>query len=398
MNMATPIATRVTILGATGSVGRSVAEVIAAHPDRFAVSAIVGGSDPDALAAMAKAMKASFVALADPCQGHALAVALAGSGIANGAGSTAVSEAVDHPCDLVVGAIAGTAGLKPTHAALKPGRRLALANKECLVCAGSAFMRDAKRSGVTILPVDSEHNALTQALGGQPIETVEHMTLTASGGPFRTWSKAAIAAATARQALTHPTWSMGAKITIDSSTLMNKGLELIEAKHLFGIDPARLRVVVHPQSIIHALVAFRDGAVTAGMAVPDMRIPIAHCLGLPHRLAMDVRRLDLAAIGALTFEPADEDRFPALALARAVLLAGGARPTVMNAANEIAVSAFLADRLTFPGISVLVAETCARMERQTLREPDTIEEALSVDHSAREVAQGLLPQWAETAS
>ena len=295
--------TRITILGATGSIGRSTLDVIAQHPDRFKVSAVVGGSDAEALAKVAKTVHADFAALAAPAGHRALAAALSGSGISHGAGEQAVMEAVDRNCDLVVAAIVGTAGLAPTHAALKPGRRIALANKESLVSAGVSFMRDAKANGVTVLPIDSEHNALAQALGDNRPEAVERMIITASGGPFRTWSAEAIARASREDALVHPTYSMGAKITIDSATLMNKGLELIEAHHLFGLDPSQLDVVVHPQSIVHGLVSFWDGAVTACLALPDMRVPISHCLGLGERLKLSTRRLDLAAIAALTFEP-----------------------------------------------------------------------------------------------
>lgn len=390
------MSTRITILGATGSVGRSTADVIAAHRDRLTVTAVVGGSDAGALARTARALGAEFAALADPAGGGALAVALAGSGIASGAGPEAVSEAVDRDADIIVAAIAGTAGLEPTHRAIKAGRRIALANKESLVCAGAAFMRDAGRAGVPILPLDSEHNALLQALGGASIDAIERMTLTASGGPFRTWTAEAIAGATPDQALAHPTWSMGAKISIDSATLMNKGLELIEAHHLFGIEAGRLDVIVHPQSIVHGLISFHDGAVTAGLAVPDMRVPIAHCLGAPERLPMETRRLDLAALGQLTFEAPDLDRFPALRAARQALAAGGMMPTVLNAANEVAVAAFLERRLGFQGIAALVERTCERLASRPDSAPESVAHALAIDHEARRTAADLLPSVART--
>ncbi|GGC69438.1 1-deoxy-D-xylulose-5-phosphate reductoisomerase [Chelatococcus reniformis] len=378
---------RIIVLGATGSVGRSTVDLLLRHRDRFEVTALVGHRDAAGLAALARQLNAGCAVLADESQAGALREALGPAGIAAGAGSTAVLEAVERECDIVVGAIAGTAGLRATHAALKPGRTLALANKETLVCAGEPFMRDARERGVPILPVDSEHNALLQALGGQPVEAVERMTITASGGPFRTWSAERLLTVTPEQALAHPTWSMGAKISIDSATLMNKGLELIEAMHLFAIAPERLDAVIHPQSVVHGLVAFRDGAVTAGLAMPDMRVPIAYCLGLPERLDAPTPRLDLAALGSLTFEVPDVTRFPALALARAAMMAGGAMPAILNAANEIAVAAFLDRRLAFHGIPALVEEVCARLAVLGDSRPGSVDEALEVDQTARRVAE-----------
>ena len=281
-------------------------------------------------------------------------------------------------------AISGTAGLLPTHAALKPGRAVALANKESLVCAGEAFMRDAKALGASILPVDSEHNALQQALGAGRPEDVVSMTLTASGGPFRTATRERMARATPAEACAHPTWAMGTKINIDSATLMNKGLELIEAHHLFGLMHDQLDVLVHPQSIVHGLVHWRDGGVTAGLAVPDMRIPIAHCLGLGARIPLSGNPLDLAAIGTLSFEPADEGRFPCLGLARAALRDGGAMPTVLNAANEVAVAAFVAGEIGFLEIAAVVAEACERGASRKGKAPSSIEEALAIDHEVRQ--------------
>jgi 1-deoxy-D-xylulose-5-phosphate reductoisomerase len=286
--------------------------------------------------------------------------------------------------------VSGAAGLKSTHAALRLGRTVALANKESLVCAGDAFMRDAARYGATILPMDSEHDALSQALAGRPLADVRTMMITASGGPFRTWSRERIAAASAAEAAAHPTWSMGMKINIDSASLMNKGLELIEAHHLFGLEADRLDVVVHPQSIVHGLVEWRDGAVTAGLAVPDMRVPIAHCLGAGERLPLNGRRLDLAAIGTLTFEPPDESRFPCLAIAREALRAGGAMPTILNAANEVAVTAFIDGRIGFADISTTVARTCEALASRHRQAPAGVNEALAIDSEAR--------RWAEQQS
>lgn len=377
---------RITLLGATGSVGRSTAAVLQGHRERFIISALVAGSDVAGLAAMAIDLRAEFAALADPDLLEPLRKALAGTGIASGAGPSAVREAVDREADLVVAAICGVAGLVPTRDALKPGRKLALANKESLVTAGTAFLGEAARQETTILPMDSEHNALAQALAAGDMRDVDSLTLTASGGPFRTWSLDEMRAATPAQTAKHPTYSMGAKINVDSASLMNKGLELIEAHHLFGVESERLEVVVHPQSIIHGLVHWHDGAVTAGMAHPDMRVPIAHCLGVDRRLSTGVPRLDLAAIGGFTFEPPDLERFPCLKLARAALAAGGAMPAVLNGANEVAVDAFLHGRLGFLDIAGLVESVCDWVAGANLSTPATIEDALALDAEARVVA------------
>jgi len=379
---------RVTVLGATGSVGRSTAAVLDERRDRFRVAALVAGSDIDGVARLARQLAPEFVAVADPSQGAALRAALEGTGVASGAGAAAVNDAVALSCDVVVGAISGAAGLRPTHAAMQAGRVMALANKECLVCAGAAFMRDAAARGVPVLPVDSEHNALFQALGAEPADRVERMTLTASGGPFRDWAADAMAGITPAQALAHPTWAMGPKISIDSATLMNKGLELIEAMHLFGLPSDRLDVLVHPQSVIHGLVTFTDGSVTAGMASPDMRIPIGHCLGLPERLDLSTPRLDLARIGSLTFGAPDLERFPALRLAQEAMAAGGGAAAVLNAANEVAVAAFLAGRIGFCAIPTLIARVCETMAG--VAAPSSIDDALEIDAEARARATAAL--------
>ncbi len=376
---------RLVILGATGSIGQSTAEVIEASPGAFTVEAVVGGSDSKALARMAIRLKAKRAVVADPAGYRELAALLAGHGVEVGAGSEAVIEAATLQSDLVVAAIVGTAGVLPTFAALEAGRTIALANKESLVCAGYPFMEMAARHGGRLLPMDSEHNAIFQCLGGREASSIERMVLTASGGPFRTWGANRIAAASREEALAHPNWSMGAKVTIDSATLMNKGLELIEAHHIFDISPSKLDVLVHPQSIVHGLVYFQDGAVTAGLAPPDMRIPIAHCLGFPDRLATGVPRLDLARIGALTFEEPDMVKFPALRIARAALDQGGGLPTVLNAANEVAVAAFLAGKISFGDIPRAVGDACdASIADGTARKPASVVDALAVDHIARE--------------
>lgn len=379
-----------TILGATGSIGGSTADVVLARRDEFRVEAVVGGHNAEALAAMAKRLGAQFAALSDEAGSAALKEALAGSGIEAGAGRTAVFEAVARPVDIVLAAISGTAGLEPTHAALRSAKRIALANKESLVCAGAAFMADARRLGVEIMPVDSEHNALDHALAAGLNRDVEKAVITASGGPFRTWERHRIAGASAKEASAHPVWSMGSKINIDSATLMNKGLELIEAHHLFALEAERLDVLVHPEAIVHGLVQWSDGAVTAGLALPDMKVPIANALRNDARLFMNLPRLDLAAIGRLTFEKPDETRFPCLSLAKAALKAGGAMPTILNAANEIAVEAYMAGQIGFYEISEIVERACSTFSG-SVGAPATVVEALSIDGEARTLARRLVP-------
>lgn len=382
---------RVVVLGATGSIGRSTADVLARHPGAFQVVALAAGRDAVGLAAMARALRAPFAAVADPEAYAALKEALTGSGIEAAAGPEAVVEAAMRASDIVIAAIAGTAGVRPTAAALAAGRTVALANKETLVCAGIPVMRAVAQAGAVVLPLDSEHNAIFQALGGAPASSIARMVLTASGGPFRTWDAARIAAATVTEALNHPNWAMGPKVTIDSASLMNKGLELIEAHHLFGVPADRLDVVVHPQSVVHGLVTFADGSVTAGLALPDMKVPIAHCLAYPARIESGARKLDLAAVGTLTFEAPDLERFPALRLAMDVLAAGRGLPTVMNAANEMAVEAFIRGRLRFGAMVGLVDKVCqAAVADGSAREPETIDDALAIDHVARERAAALL--------
>lgn len=381
----------VSILGATGSIGSSTVDLIKRSPGRFRVEAVTANSNAAALAQIARDLGARLAVLADESGYAALKSTLAGTGIETAAGEAGLIEAAQRPADWVMAAIAGAVGLKPTLAAIERGATVALANKECLVCAGSLFMRRAKASGAAVLPVDSEHNAVFQALGAGRREDVSRVILTASGGPFRTWTLDRIKAASPEQALKHPNWSMGPKVTIDSATLMNKGLEVIEAHHLFGLKPDEIEVLVHPQSVVHGLVEFRDGSVVAQLGPPDMRVPIAHCLAYPERLDGPVPRLDLAALRELTFENPDFARFPALALARQAMIAGGAAPTVLNAADEVAVAEFMAGRLSFPGIAALVEATLdAAAGRGLLAEPVSVEAALAVDHTARGLARELL--------
>src|SRR6478609_8435362 len=309
-----PAERTVTILGATGSIGASTIDLLKRERERFRVEAVSANKNAAALAALARELGARFAAIGDPAAYGELKGALSGTGIKAAAGESGLLEAAERPAQWVIGAITGAAGLKPTLAAAERGAIVALANKETLVCAGALFMRRAAAAGATVLPVDSEHNALFQAMSGSRREDVRRVILTASGGPFRTWSAAAIRAATPEQALKHPNWSMGAKVTIDSATLMNKGLELIEAHHLFALRPDEIDVLVHPQSIVHGLVEFRDGSLIAQLGSPDMRIPIAYCLAWPQRITGPATRLDLAQHGSLTFERPDLERFPALAL------------------------------------------------------------------------------------
>jgi 1-deoxy-D-xylulose-5-phosphate reductoisomerase len=389
----------VTILGATGSIGASTVDLIKREPERYRVEAVSARRNAAALAAIAREVGARFAVVADPAAYGDLKNALAGSGIEVAAGGQAVLEAAQRPADWVMAAISGSIGLKPTLAAIERGATVALANKECLVCAGDLFMRRAASAGATVLPVDSEHNAIFQALGAGHREDVKRVILTASGGPFRTWSLDAIKAATPEQALRHPNWSMGPRITVDSATMMNKGFELIEAHHLFALGSDKIDVVVHPQSVVHGLVEFRDGSVVAQLGSPDMRIPIAHCLAWPRRIDGPAARLDLAQVRELTFEAPDLARFPALGLARRALETGGAAPTVLNAADEVAVGEFIAGRIGFPAIAALVEATLDKAAGQgLLAEPAGIDAALAVDHIARSMALALLPEIAVKSS
>jgi 1-deoxy-D-xylulose-5-phosphate reductoisomerase len=389
----------VTLLGATGSIGSSTADLLRRNFDLYRVEAVTAHREAKALARLARELNARFAAVADPAVYGELKSELSGSGIEAAAGAAAVVEAAQRPADWVMAAITGAASLAPTLAAAERGATVALANKECLVCAGALFMRRAAESGATVLPVDSEHNAIFQALSAGRREDLRRIVLTASGGPFRTWPLDAIRKVTVEQALKHPTWSMGPKITIDSATLMNKGLELIEAQHLFALGPDQLDVVVHPQSIVHGLVEFRDGSVIAQLGSPDMRIPISHCLAWPVRMATPAPRLDLAQVATLSFEEPDVTRFPALAIARRAMAAGGAAPTILNAANEVAVREFVHRRLGFCEIAALVEATLELCERRgDMAEPRSVDEALAIDHNARRLAADLLPEIAAMAS
>jgi len=389
----------VTVLGATGSIGDSTMDLLRASPERYQVEALTANSNVEGLAKLAKEFGARFVAVADASKLGELRDALAGTDIASGAGDSAIVEAAERSADWVMAAVSGAAGLKPALAAADRGATIALANKECLVCAGDFFMDRAAKAGACILPADSEHNALFQALASGNREELVRVIITASGGPFRTWKAADIAQATLAQALKHPNWSMGQKITIDSASMMNKGLEVIEASYLFALSPDEIDVLVHPQSIVHGMVEFSDRSVMAQLGTPDMRTPIAHCLGWPDRIVGRAATLDLAKIGSLTFEAPDYERFPGLKLAYDALRTGNGATTVYNAANEVAVAAFVAQKIRFGGIAQLVEATLnAWVRGGNLAPLSSADDAISVDHAARNSAAALLPQIALKAS
>ncbi len=382
------------MLGATGSIGESTLDLVGRDPEAYEVVALTGCKNGTRLAELAIRHRAKLAVVADPESYKDLTAALAGTGIEAAAGQKALLDAASRPADWIMAAIVGAAGLKPTLRAVRQGTATALANKECLVSAGRIFMAEVARHGTTLLPVDSEHSAALQAMTGTQPERIERVCLTASGGPFRTWSLEQMAAAGPEQALKHPNWSMGAKVTINSATLMNKGLELLEAHHLFALAPEKLDVLVHPQSIVHCLVQMSDGAVLAQLSCPDMRTPIAYSLTWPERMHVPNERLDLAQIGSLTFEAPDLERFPALRLAKETLAAGGSAGTVLNAANEVAVAAFLEKRLGFLAIAGLVESTLAACPDLICLGPQTADDVLEIDEETRCRARGWLPRFA----
>ena len=374
----------ISILGATGSVGQSTLDLIRRDREAWHVVALTANTNATELARLAIEFNAQFAVVADECSLPALRDAVTGSGIATAAGSAALLEAASRPVDLVVAAIVGCAGLAPTMAAIRLGATVALANKEALVSAGEVMMSAVERHAATLLPVDSEHNAIFQCLQGNDLADVRSITLTASGGPLRESSVAQLVQTTPEQAVAHPNWDMGAKISVDSATMFNKGLELIEAHYLFPIGLDRLRIVVHPQSVIHSMVEFRDGSTLAQLGPSDMRVPIASCLAYPGRIDTPCERLDLPALGQLTFFPPDEQRFPATRLAREAAAQGGGAPAILNAANETAVEAFLAGKLAFTQIAVTVEETMNRTAFPAT--PRTLDDVLMIDAYARNAA------------
>ena len=375
---------RVTVLGSTGSVGCNTIDLIQRNSAAFTVEALTAFSNVKLLAQQARQLRARCAVVGDAGKYFELKEALSGTGIEAAAGPVAVAEAGNRPAEWVMAAIVGAAGLEATLAAVRRGAVVALANKETLVCAGSLILAEIARNRATLLPVDSEHSAIYQVFDFDYPEAVEKIILTASGGPFRSLDRAAMASMTPAQAVAHPNWDMGAKISVDSATMMNKGLELIEAHHLFGLPESQIDIVVHPQSVVHSLVAYADGSVLAQLGSPDMRTPIAYALGWPKRMSTPAKRLDLAAIGSLTFEHPDPARFPALRLAREALKAGGTAPAVLNAANEVAVCAFLKGQIGFLDIAETVERTLEAMPVEALT---SLEHLRQVDAAARERAQ-----------
>jgi len=382
----TPEPRSLTILGSTGSIGCNTIDLIERHPDDYRVVALTAYNSYEILAEQARRLMPELVVIGDEHHYRELKSVLSGTGIEVAAGPQALIEAAIRPAEWVMAAIVGAAGLAPTLAAIQRGAMIALANKETLVCAGALMMAEVARYGATLLPVDSEHNAIFQVLEQDRAETIERIILTASGGPFREWSLAEMAAATPEQAVAHPNWQMGAKISVDSATMMNKGLEMIEAHYLFAMPGPQIDVLVHPQSVVHSMVAYRDGSVLAQMGQPDMRTPIAYTLAWPTRMAVSVERLDLAAIGQLSFEAPDPVRFPTLRIAREALGVGNGAPTVLNAANEVAVEGFLARKLGFLDIARVVEGT---LEAMPVRAAGTIEDVWELDREARRLAAGL---------
>ncbi|MGA9583099.1 MAG: 1-deoxy-D-xylulose-5-phosphate reductoisomerase [Allosphingosinicella sp.] len=378
---------RVTILGATGSVGRSTLDLIERDPERYEVLALTAHRDVEGLAEAARRVRAGRAVIADETLIEPLRAALAGSGTEAAAGGDAVLEAAGAGADWTMAAIVGTAGLGPTMAAIRGGRTVALANKEALVSAGHLMIEAARSSGAALLPVDSEHNAIFQCFDSARPEGVRRIILTASGGPFRDKSLEEMRSATPAEAIAHPNWSMGAKISVDCATLMNKGLELIEAFHLFPLPEEAFEIVIHPQSVVHSLVEYVDGSVLAQLGSPDMRIPIAFTLAWPERMATPCERLDLVKTGSLSFAAPDPERFPALELARQALRDGGARPAVLNAANEIAVGAFLSGTIGFLDIASIAAET---LQCYAPPAPGSVEEVLEIDRQARGAAEAIV--------
>ena len=379
---------KVSILGSTGSVGANTVDLIMRNRDRFEVEALVAGGNCDKLAEQARRLRPRCAVIADDARLSDLRQALAGTGIEAAAGRAAVLEAAGQPADWVMAAIVGAAGLEPTLAAVRRGAIVALANKECLVCAGELLTAEVRRAGSRLLPVDSEHSAIFQVFDFERRERVEKIVLTASGGPFRTFTREQMASVTPEQAVAHPNWSMGAKISVDSATMMNKGLELIEAHHLFEMAPERIDILVHPQSVVHSMVSYVDGSVLAQLGSPDMRTPIAYALAWPDRMAAPTTRLDLAALGKLTFEPPDSKRFPGLDLARRALQQGGGAPTILNAANEIAVAGFLERRIRFLDIIEVVARTLDRLPASA---PGSLADIHALDEEARRIASEAIP-------
>ena len=380
---------RISILGSTGSIGCNTLDIVGRNPDAFTVEALTANTNVELLAQQALQFRPAVAVIGDESARGELEGALAGTCTTVAAGPEAIVEAAQRPSDLVMAAIVGAAGLKPTLEAVRRGAIIALANKECLVCAGPLFMTEVETSNATLLPVDSEHNAIFQVFDFDRADAVDRIILTASGGPFRCSSLSEMKEITPAEAIKHPTWDMGAKISVDSATLMNKGLEMIEANYLFPVASDQIEVLVHPQSVIHSMVAYKDGSVLAQLGSPDMRTPIAYTLGWPNRMAAPAPRLDLAEIAQLTFETPDIGRFPSLRLARQVLQSGGTTPTILNAANEVAVESFLGERIGFLDIASAVEETLYTIQREEIENLDHVHD---VDERSRAVAGHIIAQ------
>jgi len=384
----------VTVLGSTGSVGESTVDLISRSPEKFRVVALTAHRNVVRLAAQARLLHPQLVVVGDKAKYAELKDLMAGTGVEIAAGEDAICDAARMPSDWVMAAIVGAAGLKATYAAVKRGCIVGLANKECLVSAGEVFTRAVAHHNATLLPVDSEHNAIFQVFDARQRASVRRLMLTASGGPFRSWTRTQMLRATPKQAVTHPNWTMGVKISVDSATMMNKGLELIEAHHLFGIEEDRIEILVHPQSVVHSMVEYEDGSILAQLGTPDMRTPIAYVLGWPDRLPAPTERLDLVRLGSLTFEAPDAERFPALRLARETLRLGGSAATVLNAANEVAVDSFLAGKIGFLDIASVTERVLAGTSARPLHD---IDDVLAIDAEARARAAEVskLPRAAE---
>jgi 1-deoxy-D-xylulose-5-phosphate reductoisomerase len=378
-----------TILGSTGSVGCNTVDLVGRTPEAFSIEALTGNRNAELLAEQARRLKARLAVVGDPRAYRALKEALWGSGVEVAAGREAVIEAACRPAERVMASIVGAAGLEPTLAAIRRGAVVALANKECLVSAGELMVAEVESSGATLIPVDSEHSAIFQVFDRGNAAAVEKIVLTASGGPFRTWERAAMAAAGPAQAVAHPNWDMGAKISVDSATMMNKGLELIEAYHLFPVAKEQIEILVHPQSVVHSMVAYVDGSVLAQMGSPDMRTPIAFALAWPRRMVTPAPRLRLDEVGTLTFEAPDPNRFPALRLARRSLEIGGTSPTILNAANEVAVHGFLSGEIGFLDIARIVEETLEAIDARPL---SNLADAFAADEAGRQWARSLIAE------
>lgn len=377
----------ISVLGATGSIGKSTLDLIRRERDKWRVGALTANGNAKELAKLAREFEAELAVVADEAKLPELREALSGTDIESACGAEALCDAAARPVDLTVAAIVGCAGLRPTMTAIERGGTVALANKEALVSAGEVMTAAVVQYGATLLPMDSEHNAIFQCLQGHRIEDVARITLTASGGPFRDWTLEQLETATPAQAVAHPNWDMGAKISVDSATMMNKGLEFIEAHHLFPVGLDRLRIIVHPQSVVHSLVEYRDHSTLAQLGPSDMRVPIASCLAWPARMDTPMQALDLAAIGQLTFHAPDEVRFPATRLCRQAIEAAGSAPAILNAANEVAVAAFLAGQIAFTRIPVMVEKTLSRYDASA---PESLEDVLNIDFEARRLAGELL--------